>query len=988
MEDEKKTKKQLIEELNALRLEQIEQTRITSEKFTKAFIQSSIPTVITSAKDGRAVEVSDAFLRLVGLKRHEVIGRTMIENGFITREQREIFFNEFKKSGYIKDLEMEITPKGRGLKYALFNAVIISINNENYLQVTLQPINDRKKAEKELRDSEERFRILFNSGKDYMAVHLSGKDGRPGNFIQVNDAACEILGYTREEMLKLTHQDVDLAKSSEQMSALIEKLIKNKSILYETEIITKNGDRIPMEVSLNQFLLNGNQATMCVARDITERKQMEKILAKSEEKFRLITENITDCISLVDKHGIILYMTNSLEILGYEPEELIGTTGRSLTHPDDQERMSKIRQDGINQVWREMTYETKLLHKDGHYVPMEVRVRIFTDSQGKIIGFVGSGRDITERKQAEKELRASEEKFRLLFNCGKDYTAVHLTGKDGQPGNFIQVNDAACEILGYTREEMLKLSPQDVDSAESSGQTPALIEKLIEDKHILFETEMMTKNGDRIPMEVSLTLFQLHENQATICVARNMTERKKADKELHLSETKYRKLHQSMRDAFVSVDMAGNIQDYNESYLNMLGYASEEINTLNYKDITPEKWHMIEADIVKNQILTEGYSHIYEKEYRRKDGTVFPVELRTTLITDTEGVPIGMWAIVRDITERNRRGKELRESEVRFRMLAENAQDMIYRMSLPDGKYEYVNPASFDLNGFSPEEHYNGTVQLKNLIHPDFSSYLNEQWEKLLQGEVADSYEYKIIHKDGSERWLQQRNSLVYDERGSAIAIEGIVSDITGSKIKEETLKKSQEKYRLIVNNIMDCIFLVDKKGIILHVTNSRETLGYEPEELIGNSGLSITHPDDLERVTIIHHEGVNKLWREITYETRLLSKDGHYVPMEIRVRILTDSRGEFSGSVSAGREIIQDQQKKRQRRSDPKSALAYTELKSREKEVLNWVMQGKSTWDIGKIINLRESTVKFHIDKIMKKLHAVNRTHAVAIAMQNELLD
>jgi len=408
MEDEKKTKKQLIEELNCLRLEQIEQTKVTAEKFTKAFLQNPIPTIITSAKDGRAFEVSDAFLRLVGLKRHEVIGRTMIENGFITREQREIFFNELKKSGCIKDLELEITPKGRGLKYALFNAVIISINNENYLHVTLQPINDRKKAEKELRDSEERFRLLFNSGSDFMAVHLTGKDGMPTNFVQVNDATCKILGYTREEMLQLKPQDIDSASSSGLVPTLIEKFIKNKYVLFETEMIAKNGQSIPMEVSLTLFQLQDSEATLCVARDITDRKKAHEALVKSEEQYRLITESLADCVSLVDINGIFQHVINSRETLGYEPEELIGTSGLNISHPDEHVSLLKLYQDGIEKVWREIIYETKLRHKDGHYVPMEISVRILIDSLGEVLGSVFAGREIIQNQQKTKQQRSAK----------------------------------------------------------------------------------------------------------------------------------------------------------------------------------------------------------------------------------------------------------------------------------------------------------------------------------------------------------------------------------------------------------------------------------------------------------------------------------------------------------------------------------------------------------------------------------------------------
>ena len=136
--------------------------------------------------------------------------------------------------------------------------------------------------------------------------------------------------------------------------------------------------------------------------------------------------------------------------------------------------------------------------------------------------------------------------------------------------------------------------------------------------------------------------------------ALDITERKRTEEALRVSEIKYRELYQSMMDAFVSTDMEGHIRDYNRSYLNMLGYSAEELNGLTYKDITPGKWHAIEDAIVEKQVLIRGYSDIYEKEYRRKDGTVFPVELRTTLLRDNAGTPICMWAIVHDITERKR----------------------------------------------------------------------------------------------------------------------------------------------------------------------------------------------------------------------------------------------------------------------------------------------------------------------------------------------
>lgn len=128
------------------------------------------------------------------------------------------------------------------------------------------------------------------------------------------------------------------------------------------------------------------------------------------------------------------------------------------------------------------------------------------------------------------------------------------------------------------------------------------------------------------------------------------------------SESKYRLLHESLMDAYVAVDMKGRIVDCNESYQTMLGYNRAELDRLTYMDLTPEKWRGFEEDIIRKQIIPNNYSDVYRKEYRRKDGSVFPVELRTSLLRDENGEPSGMWAIVRDITVRVRGEEDLKTS--------------------------------------------------------------------------------------------------------------------------------------------------------------------------------------------------------------------------------------------------------------------------------------------------------------------------------------
>ncbi|MDI6725776.1 MAG: ATP-binding protein, partial [Smithellaceae bacterium] len=139
--------------------------------------------------------------------------------------------------------------------------------------------------------------------------------------------------------------------------------------------------------------------------------------------------------------------------------------------------------------------------------------------------------------------------------------------------------------------------------------------------------------------------------------------------------------------------------------------------------------------------------------------------------------------------ELKRANINLKAGEERFRRLAENARDMIYRMSLPDGRYEYVSPASTNLLGYTPDEFYDSPVLIQKIIHPDWHSYFEEQWRKLLAGDVPPTYEYQIIHKSGEVRWLNQRNIMIRDRDGRPIAIEGIVTDLTERKQAEEALQ-------------------------------------------------------------------------------------------------------------------------------------------------------------------------------------------------------
>jgi PAS domain S-box-containing protein len=165
--------------------------------------------------------------------------------------------------------------------------------------------------------------------------------------------------------------------------------------------------------------------------------------------------------------------------------------------------------------------------------------------------------------------------------------------------------------------------------------------------------------------------------------------------------------------------------------------------------------------------------------------------------------------------------RDLAASEERFRRLAENARDMIYRMSLPDGRYEYVSPAAEELFGYSPQEFYDSPGLIGEVIHPDWREYFAGQWERLLAGEMPPTYEYQIIAKSGETKWMNQRNVLVRDERGDPIAIEGIVTDATRSKDAELIADARQALLAFSLGHTLDEL-LEETLGRLEGLTGSR----------------------------------------------------------------------------------------------------------------------------------------------------------------------
>ncbi|MBW1943922.1 MAG: PAS domain S-box protein, partial [Deltaproteobacteria bacterium] len=214
----------------------------------------------------------------------------------------------------------------------------------------------------------------------------------------------------------------------------------------------------------------------------------------------------------------------------------------------------------------------------------------------------------------------------------------------------------------------------------------------------------------------------------------------------------------------------------------------EELRKKTFEDITPERWHALEADIHENQVFKKGYSQPYEKEYRKKDGTIFPIEIRGHLMKGEQGRPLGMWSFVRDVTDRKRAESALKESEEKYRLLVENANDAIFIAQ--DEVVKFPNPKTIEMVGYPVDEL--ARTPFLQLIHPDDRDTVIDRHLRRLKGEkVPTPYTFRILNKSGGELWVEL-NAVLITWEGKPGTLN-FLRDITEQKILEAQLQQAQK---------------------------------------------------------------------------------------------------------------------------------------------------------------------------------------------------
>jgi PAS domain S-box-containing protein len=760
-------------------------------------------------------------------------------------------------------------------------------------------ITERKRVEKALKESEERFRMASQIASDVVYE----RDLQTGIATFYGDIDSH-LGYgpgeyprTMEGWREHVHPEdlalIDRRQSIDQMEPgvphSIEYRLKRKDGTYMTW-----WDRI---IFIRDKETGKPIKFMGVATDITERKRAEETLQESEEKYRLLAENVTDLIYIMDMEMKVTYINPSITpLLGFSVEEGIArgliesltpaSLGLAAKALHSVVRAEKVQPGGFQ--GRE-TVELEIYRKDGSTMWAENLVTVMRDSDGRPVGILGVTRDITERKQAEEVLHESEEKHRTLFE-----TMAQGAVYQNAEGYIVSANPAAERILGLTLAQMMGITSTDPrwkaiheDGSDFPGDThPSMIALRTgkEIRHVTMGVFHPDKNEHVWISINAVPQFKTGETRPyqVYTTFDDITERRKAEEALRKSEQYFRSLFEHAGDSVYVMDIEGkHIVDCNKQASIDLGCSREEILQLSASDIeailTPEEI------IATHRRLELEESPTIKSRHRRKDGTTFPVEIRFSLPDPAR--PEFLIASVRDITERKQAEEALQESESRYRSLVALGAEvgeaivMLQDEGPKEGVHVFCNETWPRITGYSNKELLN--MSFFDLVHPkDRKNSLTRHRRKISGKSVPGFFEITIIRKDGTEIPVEATSAYTtYQGKPANVAY---IRDITERMQAEEELQRKEEHFRSLIENASDAISILNADGTIRYQSPSYESvLGYVPEEEVGRNMLDNIHPDDVTKVS----EDFARLLQDPGYtshfEVRVRARDGSWHVLE-----------------------------------------------------------------------------------------------------------
>ena len=672
---------------------------------------------------------------------------------------------------------------------------------------------------KRLEQEREQYLKFFQLSTDAMCI------ADPfGCFKHINPAFMRLTGYEERELVSKPFLDFvlpeDRQRTAEEMKL---QVAVRPSLHFENRYVCKDGSVI--RLSWTAYFDKKDGVTYASARDITELKRAEETLEASNEFSMSVIRSMQDGFSVLDVNGVTLDANPAFcRMTGFSREELVGVrTPYPYWPPEEYEPIQTAFVATLKGDFAD--FELTFMRKNGERFPVIVSPFVVRNSRGETISYSATVKDITERRQAEKLLRAREAEHRTILQ-----TSMSGFWLADAQGRLIEVNDSYCRMSGYSERELLSMRIPDFEAVESAGETAAHIKKIMMTGEDRFESRHRRKDGSIFDVEVSVQ-FRAIDGGRFVAFLQDVTTRKRAEEILRESQEVAGLGHYNLNLVSWTWDSSTVLDD-------IFGLANDDTKNadlwleLLHPDDRARMWSYFNDEVLKGHKPFDAKYRIR----RLKDGQVRWVHGLGRVKYDTAGQPLEMLGTIQDITSIREAENALRESEERFRAIFEQAAVGVAMIDSMTGRFLSVNQRTCDIARLTREQMLSATFM--DITHPDDLQADLDYMEQLKAGVIRTfTMEKRYLHPDSSITWVNLTVSPMWAPGEAPTRHIAVVEDITARKRAEDALRENEEKFRTLFENSGDAILIM--KGACLIDCNSRtlEMFGCSSrDQIVGHS--------------------------------------------------------------------------------------------------------------------------------------------------------
>ncbi len=821
------------------------QLQLSEKKFFTAFHDNPDPVMISVSATGVIIDTNRAFETWSGYRRDELVGKTANEMGiWADPGERERLFGILSAGKPVKGFPARLKQRDGQIRDMLFSANPIVIEGKEYAISIARDITDLKQAEQALRESEERFRYLHEASFGGIGIHDKGI------ILDCNQGLAAISGYSTDELIGMNGLDLI---APDWRDHVMQNIMSGYEQPYDVEGIRKDRTIYPLEIQGKNIRYHGKIVRVTEFRDITARKMAEDALRESEERYRKIASAVTDYIYTVHIEGGKPVMTDHSPaceaVTGYTVEEFNADPFLWFTMVVEEDRRRVL--EYFSRVIldeHEGPIEHRIHHKDGSLRWVANMPVVHRNETGDIISYDGVLSDITKRKQADEAIRQRQAKLDSIFRVAPTGIGV-VTDRVLQ-----EVNERICTMTGYAREELVGKPARILyPTQEDHDYVGTEKYRQISEKGTgTVETRWKRKDGAIIDILLSSTPIVPGDLSAGVTfTALDITDRKRSEEALRESRQMLRLVLDTIPVRVFWKDKDSRYMGCNTQFAKDAGLAStEEVIgrddfSLSWSDQT-ELYREYDRSVIST-----GESKLnYVQPETRADGS--QVWLRTSKVPllDAGGEVEGVLGIYEDITESKRSEEALKESEERYRLMAELTGKVVYDYDVSTGRITWHGAIS-QLTGYTPGEF--DTIDFKRfnaMIHPEDRAGTMSTLDAALGECGGYTAEYRLRRKDGAYIYVEDHGVFLCGDGLGATRMLGSFGDITKRKKAEEAMRESEERYHSLFDNSHAVMLLINPDtGSIVDANHAACIYyGYTKQELtVKNiSEINTLDPEDI----------------------------------------------------------------------------------------------------------------------------------------------